>query len=283
MSFKDSLVVVTSYPAPTPDSGIEYAVAMAALLQTQLSAVAFEIEVEVPGGSNFIADRLLGLPELLDAEYQKSADNARRLLEVFETAAKASAVLGETIVERSLNSQIAEILVDHARLRDLVIIPVGDADGIDHLYAERIVFGAGRPVMVLPEPRQGIAPKLDNILIAWDSSRPAARAIADAIPLLQRARTVRAVTVTEDKDITTSRPAQQLARHLKMHDVMLEIDSVSAAGREIGDVLADHASSHDADLLVMGAYGHSRLRDFVLGGATKSMLARPPLPLLLSH
>lgn len=284
MSFKDTLLVLTSYPEPTLHGSVEQAVAFGAALATRMSAISFEIDVRVPGGSNFLADKLLNLPGIIAAEKQKAATNARGLLDAFETAAKQRGIFGERLIERCTNALVPDILVDHARLRDLTIIPIRDGDSIERWYAEKIVFGSGRPCVVLPDPsRYQRSPTLQTVAIAWDFSRPAARVIADAIPILQKAELVRAVTVTHEKSIETTGSSEQLAAHLLMHGVKLELDVVDARNRSIGDVLAEYSISQKIDLLVMGAYGHSRVRDFVLGGATKSMLQAPPVPLFLSH
>lgn len=284
MSFKDTLLVLTSYPDPTLRASIDQATAICTLLDTRMSAIAFDIDLRVPGGSNFLADMLLDLPNMIAAEKQKAAANARELLDAFEAVAKRSDIFHERILDRCMMTMIPDRLTDHARLRDLTIVPVRDGDSVEHAYAESIIFGSGHPCMILPDPiRYDRQPALDTVAIAWDFSRPAARAIADALPILQRAKMVRAVTVADDKSIATTNTKEQLAAHLGMHGVKLTFDIVQASGRQIGDLLTDYVRAQSVDLLVMGAYGHSRVRDFVLGGATQSMLRQPPVPLFLSH
>jgi nucleotide-binding universal stress UspA family protein len=119
--------------------------------------------------------------------------------------------------------------------------------------------------------------------VAWDFSRPATRAVADAMPILEKAKRVCVLTVTNEKSIDTRRSGAELAKHLARHSVEVVLDEVDAKGRSIGDVFEAHLTYRNANLLVMGAYGHSRIREFILGGATKSMLTRPPLPIFLSH
>lgn len=284
MSFKDTLLVLTSYPEPTLRASIDQATALGALLGTRLSAISFDIDVKVPGGSNFLADMLLDLPNMIATEKQKAAANARELLDAFEAVAKQRGIFHERVVVRSLMTLVPDMLIEHARLRDLTIVPLRDGDSIEHWYAESIIFGSGRPCMILPDPtRYTWELALDNIAIAWDFGRPAARAVADALPILQQAGAVRVVTVLHEKPIETTSSNEQLAAHLQMHGVKVGFDTIDANGREIGDLFADYVRSQKIDLLVMGAYGHSRVRDFVLGGATKSMLRQPPLPLFLSH
>jgi nucleotide-binding universal stress UspA family protein len=173
-----------------------------------------------------------------------------------------------------------------ARLRDLTILPMVEGGYVAQFDAqwdaETIIFRSGRPSIVLPPGFTGPA-ALETVIIAWDDSRAAARAISDAMPILEKARQVRILTAVGEKPIASRQPGMELGRHLALHGIKSVIDEIDAAGRAIGDVFRDQVSLHRADLLVMGAYGHSRLREFVLGGATRSMLTRPPTALFLSH
>src|SRR5205807_2639441 len=121
------------------------------------------------------------------------------------------------------------------------------------------------------------------VAVAWDHSRPAARAVSDALPLLRTAKRVLVVTVADEKRLHRPDSGVELCKHLARHGVEVTFDRVQAKGRTIGDVLEAYASGHNVDLLVMGGYGHSRLREFVLGGATRSVLARPFTWTLVSH
>jgi nucleotide-binding universal stress UspA family protein len=103
------------------------------------------------------------------------------------------------------------------------------------------------------------------------------------MPLLEKARKVRIVTVTNEKKLDSKHSAEALARNLARHGIDVVLDKVDANGRRIGEVLEAYTVSHQVDVLVMGAYGHARWREFILGGATKSLLSKPPLPILFSH
>ncbi len=124
---------------------------------------------------------------------------------------------------------------------------------------------------------------MDTVVIAWDGSRPAARAVADALPILERAKKVRVLTVWNEKELSSESPGSELSKYLERRGIEATPDCIDAAGRRIGEILSSYVTANQADLLVMGAYGHSRLRDFILGGATREMLANPPMPILLSH
>jgi nucleotide-binding universal stress UspA family protein len=282
MAFKDVLLTLTSYPDPTPVAVIDEAIDFAAAVGAKLSAIACGVKIRAPG--SFLADVLLDIPAMAAAETKKSSDNAEALLAAFRDAAEKRGVFQERILEHCLVSEVPDLLIEHARLRDLTIVPVPEGEFFDQWYAESIIFGSGRPTLVVPQTRQRTgAFSLNTVVVAWDFSRPASRAVADALPILEKAQRVVAVTVTNEKVIDTKRSGTELAKHLARHSVEVVLDTVNAAGRGIGDVLRSCVTSRNADLLVMRAYGHSRIRDFILGGATKSMIAQPPVPIFLSH
>ena len=135
----------------------------------------------------------------------------------------------------------------------------------------------------MPERPRAKPFDLKTVVVAWDFSRAAARAVADAIPLLEKAKEVRIVTVANEKVFDSKHSAEELAKNLSRHGIDVVLDKVDAAGRTIGEVLETHTASCRADVLVMGAYGHSRFREFILGGATRSLLSKPPIPILFSH
>jgi nucleotide-binding universal stress UspA family protein len=282
MSFKDLLLALTTYPEPTPVSAVDDAVDLAAALGAKVSAIACEVKIRAPG--NVLGDYLLDVPALVAAEAKKSATNAQQLLAAFQGAAETRGLFQERISEHCLTSEVPQLLIEYSRLRDLTIVPVPEGDYFDQWYAESIIFGSGRPTVVLPHTRKRSGSfALDTVIVAWDFSRSATRAIADAMPILEKAKRVCVLTVTKEKAIDTRRSGPELAKHLSRHGVEVVLDEIDAKGRGIGEVFEAHVSYRSADLLIMGAYGHSRIREFVLGGATRSMLARPPVPIFLSH
>jgi nucleotide-binding universal stress UspA family protein len=282
MAFKDLLLVLTTYPEPTPVSTVDDAVGIAVALEGKLSAIACAVAIHVP--PNIYGKVLLDVPAMAAGEARRSARNAEALLTAFQNSAQKRGVFQDRIQESCLISDAADVLIDYARLRDLTIVPLPEPGPFEPRYAESIIFGSGRPTLVIPNVRKGVKVfSLDTVIVAWDFSRPAARAVADALPLLERAKSVYVVTVTNEKTISSGRSGPELAKHLARHGANVVLDTVDAAGRTIGDVLGSYVSSRNADLLVMGAYGHSRVREFVLGGATRSMISEPPLPILFSH
>lgn len=279
MAFKDVLLTLTSYPEPTPVSVIDGAVEIAALLDAHLATICCEVHAEVRG--SLLGDAILDIPALVAREAAKSRENAKALLAAFETSAVKSGIRHEIIFERCATASEAALLVDYARLRDLTIMAVPASHDLG--YAEEVIFDSGRPTLILPTAPRSRPFRLDAVCVAWDFSRTAARAVSDALPLLERAKNVRVVTVTNEKALDSTRSAEELAKNLARHGIDVVLDRIDAGGKPIGEVLGAHVLSHGIDVLVMGAYGTPRWREFVLGGATRGLLSKPPIPILFSH
>ena len=277
MALNDLLLTLASYPDPTPVPVIEDAVSVASVLDAHIAALSCEVHVEVPG--HFISGSAFGLPGIIAGEAGKSRRNAQDLIAAFDAAAAKAGVSRERVLQKCKSNEVAELLVEYARLRDLTIIPESD----DRRLAETVIFGSGRPTLILPLNPRARRFALGTIAVAWDFSRAAARAVSDALPLLERAKKVRVVTVLNEKHFDKKHSAEELSKNLSRHGIDVVLDRIDAEGRPIADVLGAYVFSHSADMLVMGAYGHSRFREFVLGGATKSLLSKPPLPILFSH
>jgi nucleotide-binding universal stress UspA family protein len=282
LAITDILLALTTYPEPTPVSAVEDAIAFAVALEARISAIACEVTMQPAG--NKLTDVLFDIPAIDAAETKKSLTNAENLLVAFQDAAEKCGVFQDRILEQCLTSEVPDLFIEYAKLRDLTIAPVPEGKHFDQWYAESIIFGSGRPTLIIPHTRKRAgAFALDTVVVAWDFSRPAARAVADALPILEKAKHVSVVTVANEKVIDTKRSGAELAKHLARHGVAVVLDTVDAAGRGIGDVLESYVTSRNVDVLVMGAYGHSRIREFILGGATQSMLSRPPLPIFFAH
>ena len=157
------------------------------------------------------------------------------MLAAFDAAADKAGVLHETYLEKCPTFAVPDLLVDYARLRDLTIVPVPES--YDQWYAEAVIFGSGRPTLVLPESPRPRPFELGTVAIAWDFSRAAARAVSDAMPLLEKAKKVRIVTVTNEKKLDTKHFAEELAKNLARHGIDVVLDKVDASGRRIGEVL----------------------------------------------
>ena len=204
MPFKDILVALNSYPDPTPVSVVEDAVAVAAALGAHLAAISCETRVQLPG--HFVSAAIVD--GMIAGEAAKSRKSAQSLLAAFNAAAEKAGILHEAILEKCLTLEIPDLLVEYARLRDLTILPASS----DQWYAESVLFGSGRPTMILPENPKRRPFQLGTVAVAWDFSRAAARAVSDALPILELAKKVRIVTVVNEKALDTKRSGEELAK-----------------------------------------------------------------------
>jgi nucleotide-binding universal stress UspA family protein len=123
----------------------------------------------------------------------------------------------------------------------------------------------------------------NDVVIAWDHTAPAARAVADALPMLQSAAKVRVITATDNNTAAEMESAAALVSHLAEHGIKASFEAVGIDGSSIGKVFEAYVKANVIDLLIMGAYRHSRLNEFVWGGATKTVIARPPCWVMMSR
>ena len=292
MAIRDFLLPLASYPKPITSSAIEAVLTLGASLsqadratgdgpatKTRISALVYEIEVQ-PG--LYFEGAQVG--EFLEGEARKSAANAQQLVRTFEDAAARHSVLHRCRLERRTSYEMSRQVLEAARLHHVTVQPLRK-DAEDQLdITEELVFDSGRPVLVFPEtPVRKLAAAFRNVAIAWDGSRPATRAVADAIPFLRHAASVRAFTATDDKPMAAGQGQQFIDYLASLGIDAIHEDVKKTDQHSIGSFMESYVASRDIDLLVMGAYGHSRLREFVLGGATRSILTNPPCWVLLSH
>ncbi len=227
---------------------------------------------------------------IIEAGRKRFHEEADRIKKTFEEAMRGRAVKTEW---RLLESHIgyrdcAELVIEQARSADLVIATQSDSSWDDSAmldFPERIAMESGRPTLLVPYA--GRFPKFGSrVVIAWNGSREAARAVFDALPLLQRASAVQILSITrgtQKKSDTRTIEAVDIGAALARHGVTCELAQSIAVGLEVEDDLLSRAADFSADLLVMGCYGHSRLREFVMGGASHSILKQMTMPVLMSH
>jgi len=235
-----------------------------------------------------IAHSYPGQVEYLDsyAKLRKAAlERAAHVEAQFREHLRRDDIQGEW---RFLESLPAETVALHARYVDLAIvgqIDHGDQpDGNAARIPEVVLFSSGRPVLVVPYA--GRFNSLgENVLVGWKATREAARAVNDALPLLERAKKVTVLTINPKRgdDRETGIPASDIAQHLARHGVAVEAASTVADDISAGDVLLSRAADCGADLLVMGGYGHARVKELMLGGATRQILQQMTLPVLMAH
>lgn len=175
----------------------------------------------------------------------------------------------------------SEIVAMRGGAYDMVVVgrPVRDQTTVAELAAEAALFRTGRPVLIAP-PK---TPKSigEAVVIGWNRSASSARSISAALPLLLMSRSVTIVTVTTGAK--TGPSPQDMAKYLSWHEVQAEVVEIPPDHRLVGEVLLEEAERVSADLLVMGAYSHSRLRELILGGVTRYVLQNADLPVLMAH
>lgn len=249
-------------------------------IRTRISALVLETEIE-PG--LYFEGAHVG--EFLEIEGRKSAANAKDLANTFREIAMNRSVLTKCRIEKRNPYQSLRLLVEEARIHHLTVLPVRRDDSHHQEIAERLIFDSGRPVLIFPErPVRPLATSFANISVAWDGSRPAARAVGDAMPFLRRASHVRIFSATDDKPMPSAPRGREIAQQLNSEGVDTIYEEVKKTNQHtIGSFIENYVADHNSDLLVMGAYGHSKLREFILGGATRSVLMNPPGWIMLSH
>ena len=218
-------------------------------------------------------------------EVQKRAGAAEMARTEGEFTKQASAAGLRNVEWRTAVDDPVEAMTLHARYADLVVIgqtDPSDGSNIAADFPERLVLAAGRPVLILPSA--GSFPTIGKrILVAWNPSREATRAVTDAIPLLQLADKVHVMAVNPRHGEHGNVPGADIGLYLARHGVRVEVKSDHGAEIDVGNELLSRAADLDADLIVMGGYGHSRLKEWVLGGATRTILASMTAPVLMSH
>jgi nucleotide-binding universal stress UspA family protein len=218
------------------------------------------------------------LVDEINAERRKHAEEAEKRLT--SAAAIAGVPVEFQIVQQSY-TDTNNCLAVAARPSDIVIVSrPTHGISLDRTLIEAMLFTSGRPVIVIPPYWEGSA-EFDKIMVAWDGSARAARAIGDAMPLLTRARQIEILCVSPDASKSVA--GADLAAHLSRHCKRVTVTELQTEHRDVAKTLRDHATAASASLFVMGAYAHPKLLQMVLGGVTSGMLSEAELPILLSY
>lgn len=272
----DLLLPLATYPDPTPRAGLRPALELAATLDGRVTSLVHE--VTIPRVTNALAEVLIDISAMTaQAEALSRSTGVALTAEIIEVAGKLQLPLELTSI-RCGTEQAPDRIAAAARTYDLTLL-VRDVE-TPSAVEEAVLFGSGGPVILLPPTEATV--RLDRIVVAWDGNRAAARAVRDALPMLVMARSVLVVTLGDDKPISPQ-GTTGIRRLLEHHGIAAAYLDRTRGDKAIGDALQDIAVEERAGLLVMGAYGHNRLREFVLGGATRSILRSIRLPVLMSH
>jgi nucleotide-binding universal stress UspA family protein len=280
MAIMDILLPLVGEPSAAAIAAIDKCVAMAGHIGARITAVAVEEDILVRPKVMISAD----LDNLEVAEAVRSASDAHGLLKAFDAAATRFTVRNVQRLERLATADIVANVAVSARLKDLSLVPVKRYDDKSEEIVEGLIFESGRPILICPEEFAAeLAVTFDDVVIAWDHTAPAARAVADALPMLQAATNVRIITATDKKTPTVLESGAALASHLAEHGIKAAFETVNIGGSSVGKVFEAYVKVNAIDLLVMGAYRHSRLNEVVWGGATKTVIGRPPCWVMMSR
>jgi nucleotide-binding universal stress UspA family protein len=280
MPYKDLLVHLDD--SKSCARRVDAAVRLAAQHRAHLTGVYPIVEIPL---LNYIREQIP--PDIrasMDAEAKVLAEAA---LKDFREAAERGGVSYEARTDHPLDTTLTQVVSMHARYADLVVlgqVNPPEPPYVGHHLPEEVVLAAGRPALIVP---YDWAPGAlgDRVVIAWDASREAVRAVSDAMPILKQASSVLVISINP-KGTPLGHgevPGADIGAHLARHDVKVDVEGVVSGELSVGNALLSHIADRGADLLVMGAYAHSRVRELVLGGATRTILESMTVPVLMAH
>jgi nucleotide-binding universal stress UspA family protein len=259
------------------DRARDYAISLGEQFNAHVTGIAFAYEPIISVMSN-----VEGLPatyiEEERAANEKAARTAKEKFLQSNTAVRCESYSPQVTV-----SGAASLFAKFSRNYDLCVIEQADTHTSHYDFLiEAALFDSGRPVFVIPYIHNKPA-KFETALVCWDGSRQAARATADAMPFLRKAKRIQIITVAEANKVTEDLPGAEIAQHLSRHGLSVQTKRIDVEDIDIANVILSHATDIDADFIAMGAYGHTRLREFVFGGVTAQTLATMTVPVLMSH
>jgi nucleotide-binding universal stress UspA family protein len=271
--------IVVNLGLGAQDPAGEYAISLGEVFEAHVLGIAVSYEPVIPG-------TVMGgiPPEIIESQRAESNTKARTAIARFEQAAKRAGISSETRTISASISGAADQIGRIGRRFDLVVVgqPSQQKSMPDEVVDEGVLFESGRPVIFVPFIHRG-GVKLERVIICWNGSRVAARAVADSMPLLKKARQVEIVIISDKPGKSDELPGADLGAHLARHGFKVDIKRITSPDIDVASTILSYAADSDADMIVMGGYGHSRLREFVLGGATRGLLESMTVPVLMSH
>jgi len=241
----------------------------------------------VPAAQIYPSTGFEAVPQMFEGHQTFFRNNLDSTKIRFESALREAGREGDFVSVEGRSPLISDEILNYGRSVDIILMSAtdpSDVSGVELDCVERVLSSAGRPVLVLPRSGTG-AIEPGTVVVGWNGAREAARAVFDALPLLKAAKAVQVVIVDAEGEprVTQGNPGHRIVAALKRHDVPAEAKSINSGKTSAGHALLNHTKEVGASLLVMGAYGHSRLREFVFGGATRAVLEEMNTPVLMSH
>jgi len=257
----------------------EFAVSVAEAFDAHVAGVGFAYDPVLP------ATLMGGIPaDFIESQRAEAEAGGRASIARFEELIRREGISGESRMVGASVAGAADLFGRMTRRFDLAVVgqPEPDKASPEELIAESALFEGGRPVLIVPYiQKEGLT--LDRVLVCWDGSRAAARATADAMPFLERAGAVEVVIVAGDPGKGDELAGADVGEHLARHSLKVDVKRIVATETDVANTILSYVADSAADLLVMGGYGHSRLREFVLGGVTRGILSAMTVPALMSH
>lgn len=281
MSLKNILVVLDH--APGNAKRLASAISLAQAHDAHLTTLHLGIEFVMP------APVVASMPSIVFDEQR--AELRKRAEAVSQAAQEQAQKAGQAIECRTeivISELAGEMVARHARHADLTIVGQPDRESDEHDLQRRMIEAAflqsGRPALAIPHSSAANFPS-QLAVVAWDGSQQAARAMNDALPLLAQAKEVRLITVDAETlgDRLGELPGADATLHLARHGIRAELRKLSSGNLSVSDAILNEVGDSGADLLVMGGYGHSRMREMILGGATRGILDVMTCATLLAH
>ena len=275
MAIKDILLHIDT--SDRGSSVSDFALSLATEMGAHLTAAGIVLEIVPP--ASFMGEYPYDImAEAIEQARQSAEQNYRKI-----AAAAPPTVQTELVMIQAISGQAREDFGRLARHFDIAVAGQGGDEGgsDDELMVEGALFSSGRPVFVVPNIHKGPA-KLGKAMVCWDGGLPSARAVAGSIDILKRAGKVEVVSIAGRNLPNEELPGFNITRHLTRHGISTTLKKLPAA-QDIGETLLSYAADSGADYMVMGAYGHSRLREFVLGGTTRTILGSMTIPVLMAH
>lgn len=225
-------------------------------------------------------------PSVDDTRQHYFKENLAAVKARFETMLRQDGLRGEWRTVNSLYAEIGPSLMEHGRTADLIMVSQIAENQVAYIepgLVDNAVMESGRPVLIIPQ--KGSLTELEIAVIGFNATREAARALFDGLPLLRRAKNVRVVWVDpyKERSVAGEVPGAEAAAALARHGVKATAEGLSAGGTNAGEALLQHVNDLGAGLLIVGAYAHSRMREYIFGGTTQYILANAKVPVLASH